>query len=88
MADQVQRSRTSRLRRTKGALCRRRTVRKTMGEYKRRRLRSSSGQKVLSRQQAIAIALSQADRHCTGRPVKRRTRESKRRARNSMRVAK
>jgi hypothetical protein len=33
-----------------------------MGEYKRGTLRSSSGQKVKSRKQAIAIALSEAYR--------------------------
>jgi len=34
-------------------------VKKTMGEYKRGTLRSSSGRKVKSRKQAIAIGLSQ-----------------------------
>ena len=34
-------------------------MKKTMGEYKRGTLRSSSGRKVKSRKQAIAIGLSQ-----------------------------
>lgn len=33
---------------------------KVMGEYKRRTLRSSSGQKVTKRSQAIAIGLSES----------------------------
>ncbi len=36
-----------------------------MGEYKRGALRSSSGQKVKSRKQALAIALSEAYRKAT-----------------------
>lgn len=35
-------------------------VHKVMGEFKRGSLRSSSGQKVTSRKQAIAIAMSEA----------------------------
>lgn len=35
-------------------------VEKVMGEYKRGSLKSSSGQKVTSRKQAIAIAMSEA----------------------------
>lgn len=35
-------------------------VKKVMGEYKEGKLRSSSGQKVKKRDQAIAIALSEA----------------------------
>jgi len=35
---------------------------KVMGEYKDKKLKSSSGQKVKSRDQAIAIALSEANR--------------------------
>jgi len=35
---------------------------KVMGEYKDKKLKSSSGQKVKSRDQAIAIALSEAKR--------------------------
>ena len=38
----------------------RRKTHKVMGEYKRRTLRSSSGAKVHSREQAVAIALSEA----------------------------
>lgn len=37
-------------------------IRKVLGEFKRRKLRSSSGAKVTSRAQAIAIALSEARR--------------------------
>lgn len=36
-------------------------VRKVMGEYKRGTLKSSSGGKVKSRKQAVAIALSEAN---------------------------
>ena len=35
-------------------------VKKVMGEFKRKKLKSSSGKKVTSRKQAIAIALSEA----------------------------
>ena len=38
----------------------RRKVKKVMGEYKRKSLRSSSGRKVKKRKQAVAIALSEA----------------------------
>ena len=37
-------------------------VKKVMGEYKRRKLKLSSGKKVKNRKQAIAIALSEAQR--------------------------
>jgi len=37
-------------------------VEKVMGEYKRGKLKSSSGEKVKSRKQAIAIALSEQRR--------------------------
>jgi hypothetical protein len=37
-------------------------VHKVMGEYKRGTLRSSSGAKVRSRKQAVAIAMSEARR--------------------------
>ena len=37
-------------------------VKKVMGEFKRKKLKSSSGKKVTSRKQAIAIALSEAKR--------------------------
>ncbi len=37
-------------------------VKKVMGEYKRGKLKSSSGRKVKNRKQAIAIALSEAQR--------------------------
>ena len=42
-------------------------VKKVMGEYKRKKLRSSSGKKVTNYKQAIAIALSE------GRRKKRRS---------------
>lgn len=35
-------------------------IEKVLGEFKRRTLRSSSGQKVTSRDQAVAIAMSEA----------------------------
>ena len=37
-------------------------IAKVMGEYKDGSLKSSSGQKVTSRKQAVAIALSEAER--------------------------
>lgn len=37
-----------------------RKVRKVLGEFKRGKLKSSSGRKVTKRKQAIAIALSEA----------------------------
>ena len=37
-------------------------IKKVMGEFKRKKLKSSSGKKVTSRKQAIAIALSEAKR--------------------------
>ena len=37
-------------------------IEKVMGEYKDRRLMSSSGQKVKSRPQAVAIAMSEAQK--------------------------
>ena len=40
-------------------------VEKVMGEFKRRTLKSSSGAKVTSRKQAIAIALSEAGKSKT-----------------------
>lgn len=39
-----------------------RKVGRTLGEFKRRTLKSSSGRKVTGRKQAVAIALSQARR--------------------------
>jgi Family of unknown function (DUF6496) len=41
-------------------------VGKVMGEYKRGSLRSSSGQKVKSRDQAVAIAMSEAGKSRKG----------------------
>ncbi len=37
-------------------------IKKVMGEFKRKKLKSSSGKKVTKRKQAIAIALSEARR--------------------------
>ena len=37
-------------------------VKKVMGEYKKGKLKSSSGRKVKTKKQAIAIALSEAQR--------------------------
>jgi len=51
-------------------------VGKVMHEYKRGQLRSSSGQKVKKRKQAIAIALSEARR--AGERVRRRPRKRRR----------
>jgi hypothetical protein len=42
-------------------------VEKVMGEYKRGTLRSSSGKKVTSRKQAIAIGLSEPQRAKRGK---------------------
>ena len=39
-----------------------RKIRKVLGEFKRKTLKSSSGMKVKSRKQAVAIALSEARR--------------------------
>ena len=39
-----------------------RKVKKVLGEFKRNKLKSSSGKKVTNRKQAIAIALSEARR--------------------------
>ena len=37
-------------------------IKKVLGEFKRKKLKSSSGKKVTNRKQAIAIALSEARR--------------------------
>ena len=39
-----------------------RKVKKVLGEFKRKKLKSSSGKKVTNRKQAIAIALNEARR--------------------------
>ena len=44
--------------------CRRKKISRTMGEFKRRSLKLRNGKPVTNRRQAIAIALSQADRYC------------------------
>jgi len=54
----------------------RRKVSRVMREYKRRTLRSSSGAKVRSRKQAVAIALSEARRSGARIPRKRRSKRS------------
>lgn len=46
---------------------------KVMGEYKRGTLKSSSGQKVKSRKQAVAIALSEARSAGARIPPKKKT---------------
>ncbi|HKZ06236.1 MAG TPA: DUF6496 domain-containing protein [Methylomirabilota bacterium] len=53
-------------------------VAKVMGEYKRRKLRSSSGGKVRKRKQAVAIALSEARRSGARIPRKGRSRRGSR----------
>ncbi len=45
-----------------GGTMRKNKVKKVMGEFKRGTLKSSSGKKVKSRKQAVAIALSEARR--------------------------
>lgn len=46
----------------KKSTAKKRKIKKVMGEFKRRKLKSSSGRKVTKRKQAIAIALSEARR--------------------------
>ena len=55
----------------------RRKVKKVMGEYKRKSLRSSSGKKVKKRKQAVAIALSEARRSGARIPKKGKSRKKK-----------
>ena len=55
----------------------RRKVKKVMGEYKRKSLRSSSGRKVKKRKQAVAIALSEARRSGARIPKRRRRKKSR-----------
>ena len=52
----------------------------TMHEFKRGQLRSSSGQKVKSRKQAIAIGLSEARREGKKVPKKKKKGRKKRRS--------
>ena len=47
-------------------------IRKVMKEYKEGRLRSSSGRKVVNRRQALAIALSEAQRYVQQRRKRKR----------------
>jgi hypothetical protein len=46
-------------------------VKKVMGEFKRGTLKSSSGQKVVKKEQAVAIGLSEARRQRRSRRPKR-----------------
>jgi hypothetical protein len=48
------------------AQCRRRKTRQVMGEFKKGTLKSSTGRKVVSQRQAVAIALSSARGECGG----------------------
>ena len=50
---------------------------KVMGEYKEGKLKSSSGQKVKSRDQAVAIAMSEAGRSLPSRGGRTATNRSK-----------
>ena len=50
-----------------------RKIKKVMGQYKRGKLRSSSGGKVRKRKQAVAIALSEARQSGARIPRRRRT---------------
>ena len=53
-------------------------ISKVMGEFKDKKLKSSSGQKVKSRDQAIAIAMSEAGRSMPQRGSRTATNKSKR----------
>lgn len=53
-------------------------ISKVMGEYKDKKLKSSSGQKVKSRDQAVAIAMSEAGRSMPQRGSRTATNKSKR----------
>jgi hypothetical protein len=55
-----------RSRRTKKEIekCRQKKISQTMGEFKRSKLKLRNGRIVTNRRQAIAIALSQADKYC------------------------
>ena len=46
--------------------CKNKKIKKVMSEYKRGVLRSGSGHKVKKRKQALAIALSEAEKICNG----------------------
>lgn len=61
----------------KGKICARNKTHKVMTEFKRGTLRSGSGDKVTSRSQAIAIALSEARKRCGGGSVKRKRRSKR-----------
>jgi hypothetical protein len=56
-----------------------RKMHKVMGEYRRGTLRSSSGRKVTSRKQAIAIGLNVSGQSNKAKPKKRRTKRRKKR---------
>lgn len=51
---------------------------KVMGEYKEGKLKSSSGQKVKTRDQAVAIAMSEAGRSLPSRGSRTATNKAKR----------
>jgi len=53
-------------------------ISKVMGEYKDKKLKSSSGQKVKSRDQAVAIAMSEAGRSMPQRGGRTATNKAKR----------
>jgi hypothetical protein len=55
--------RTSKLKK-RVSKCRQSKIGRTMGEFKRSKLKLRNGRIVTNRRQAIAIALSQADRKC------------------------
>ena len=52
-------------------------IKKVMGEFKRKTLRSSSGKKVTKRSQAVAIALSEA--RAAGARIPKKRKKSKKR---------
>jgi hypothetical protein len=57
-------SKSKSARKSKQVECHRKKIATVMGEFKRGKLRSGSGKKVMNRSQAIAIALNVADKRC------------------------
>lgn len=53
-----------------------RKIKKVLGEFKRKALKSSSGKKVVKKSQAVAIGLSEARRAGAKIPKKRKRRKS------------
>ena len=51
-------------RKSKKSTCKKKKIKTVMHEFKYKKLRSSSGKKVINRKQAIAIALSMANKYC------------------------